>query len=320
MAANLINDPIINEIEKKPWDFAFFQMLFIQEVLNKDKFNFGHGSSRKSEAALLDAYCNFSGPSSDFIAYYRNNSRLVINQPSLISMSSPLPQAYIERVLQQARENNDSMSDFLNIFNHRYFSFLYQAEKRHSIALNLEKSNHITRIVDAVAGMFDADLQWRDTFSSFARLLWQKDKTANGLISILSSVFPYIFKINEFERKKVRVAKGNVAKLDKSPLVNKIAGSFAFSIMNRIRIVIFIKNLHDYEQMFFGMKNIDFIKKIVKYYISVGIDVIYEVHLDAKQKDQKRMGNNCFLNRNAWLGSRHHCSYGAIIRDYIVQK
>lgn len=54
----------------------------------------------------------------------------------LAGAGGPLPLSFTELLLERMAKRDRAMTDFLDIFNHRFLSFLYRSRRRHSVALS----------------------------------------------------------------------------------------------------------------------------------------------------------------------------------------
>jgi type VI secretion system protein ImpH len=70
---------------------------------------------------------------------------------TLAGANGPLPMAFTELVLERSAQRDTATADLLDIFNHRFLSFLYRSRKRHAPALNWSSPH-----AGALAGALDA--------------------------------------------------------------------------------------------------------------------------------------------------------------------
>lgn len=309
-------DILLKNAEKEPWNFSLYRLLFLLEKKYKDKKRFSYGKSRKEEPAFLNGYNNMSVPSSDFVKFSKDKGDLInltLNHTSLLGVNSPLPQGYIEKIIQEKRGNNSAIEDFLNIFNHRWFSLLYKMEKKNEISL--ENDLHSHDLFNMNKGISGALLlkDWSQVLSPFANVFWQKTKNFTNLKKILESIFNFKFEIDQFQEQKILVEDDCQASLKNCSLSNKILGKYATSVQNKISISIYMDSLKDYLIIVLNKNHLEFIFKVVEYYVPSFISVAYKFFLNPKSKPECSLNGALFLNKNAWLGKKHISNYAAKI-------
>ena len=111
---------------------------------------------------------------------------------TLAGANGPLPMAYTELVLERRAQRDTATADLLDIFNHRFLSFLYRSRKKHAPGLNW-RSPHASAIAasldalsnlglrDGVRGPRDARLWLRH-----AGLLSAAPRSMTGLVAMLA--------------------------------------------------------------------------------------------------------------------------------------
>lgn len=292
---------LVTEMAKKPWEFSLHQAMFVLELIKGDK-NFGDGL-RSNEPADLKAYCSFSAPSSDCTSFEKINERpiLTINQTSLIGINGTLPQRYTENILSKTKEKNYRLLDFIDIFNHRFFGLSHKIEKKTKLNLNVNQLDNFIYL-NAIAGMQKTS-QWESVLSSFPNFLWQKNKTAQGLKSILQALFAFKIKIEQFIGQWIEIDQDCSAVLNKQRMQNKILGKRAYCVHRAIKIIMNINNLENYNAMLPGTRNYKLIQQICKYYLSPGFMCKLQLRLSNAHLPLCTLDKHYKLGLNTWAGS-----------------
>lgn len=310
-------------IAEKPWEFSVNQMLFLIEALNEEKNEYAEGTNPKNEPSFLHAYANFATPSSDCIKFEEKNGNkhITLNQSSLVGTHGTLPQRYTEKILQQSKEKNHALTNFLDIIHHRLFSLRFKAEKKNNATLIRGKTRSPTlQITDAIAGMrLSNNVEWQKIFSPFAHFLWQKFNNQNGLASILGALFSHKIRIEQFVGAWIEISKENQTYLNKDKLKEKSLGKKAFCLQQGINIVLEIEELSEYLNILPNTKNFETVKNISRYYINPVYNFSVQLNLNEKQKPRCILKNSTLISRNAWLGSRHSNNYGCKIATYLIK-
>jgi|GEM_PF-3279729 len=295
------------DISRSPWEYSLHQLLAILEQTNSKKAQFGCGKKPSDEPSILNAYCNFSAPSSDCIEFKEKNGQtyLTINQTSLIGINGILPQRYSEKIITKSREGNNCLLDFMNIFNQRLFGLMHKIEKKIRLNLNYD-SLHNFEYCHALAGIIKKDGRkktHRSILPSFASFMWQKNKSPGGLIAILQSIFPkFHIEIQQFIPHTVEIHEEYRAKLDKSKLKDKMLGKRAMCTQHSIKIIILVDSKNSYDSILPGTENFSLIKEVAKYYCPPGFKIKFEFRLPKSQKPTCALTLEKKLGYNTWLG------------------
>ena len=298
---------IKQELERAPWEYAFHQLLAILELIHKNKKPFGCGKKPSEEPSILNAYCNFSAPSSDCIKfeYKQNQAYLTINQTSLIGINGILPQRYSEKIITKMKEGNFQLLDFLNIFNHRMFGLMHKIEKRTQLNLNKDWM-HNFEYCASIAGIIQKEKEikkYQLILPSFASFLWQKNKSPNGLIGILHAMFPkFNIKLEQLIPQWIEINEDCRAQLNKASLRNKMLGNKTMCAQRAIKIIILVDSKASYDALLPGTKNFEMIKDVSQYYCPPGFKIQFEFRLPKRENPKCELTTNNQLGYNTWLG------------------
>jgi type VI secretion system ImpH/TssG family protein len=315
---------IKEEIKLSPWKYSLHQLLSILEFIEPNAVEFGSGRKLEDEPAMLKAYCSFAVPSSDCVEYKesKTNKYLTINQTSLVGINGILPQLYSEKIIAQMKEQNFSLSDFLNIFHQRFFGLAHKIEKKTQINLNRKQFEQFP-YCKAISGLLDENnsnkLLHKKMLPSFASLLWNKNKNVLGLKTILSTIFPHLkIEIKQFIPTFFKINESCMARLDKAPLLNKILGKRARSIAFSIELIISVNTKKDYDAILPGTKYCNLIKQTAKYYCPPGFKIRYQLKLPKKEKcicfllKHQKLGYNTWVNdyRSSFNKNKNESTFG----------
>lgn len=121
---------------------------------------------------------------------------VAVNFLGLAGGFGPMPIPYTERVLERLWKQDGGLRDFLDIFNHRLISLMYQVRKRHRVGIDFTSPPHtpVARYLFALIGLGTPGLQERlqapdRTWLSYAGLVAQKPRTMTGLEQLLTDYF-----------------------------------------------------------------------------------------------------------------------------------
>lgn len=116
--------------------FNFFQVVRLLEILEPDAPGPGETNERERIELLPSPALVF--PPTDVKRIERLDAgriRLRVTFHGLYGIDSPLPYYFYERLATEAPET-DTLREFLDIFNHRFYAFLYRAWKKYRPALH----------------------------------------------------------------------------------------------------------------------------------------------------------------------------------------
>lgn len=148
-----------------PQGMDLFQAISLLERSAPTAERLGRGSGR-GEAVRLSGYVSLGFPPTDVLEVERSSPsdepprwRLVTPALALAGANGPLPLSDTEQLLAQRGRRGRPPLDFLDIFHHRWLSFLYRSRKRHRISLQWEgpRDSTLARTLDALSGLGLAD-------------------------------------------------------------------------------------------------------------------------------------------------------------------
>jgi type VI secretion system protein ImpH len=111
---------------------------------------------------------------------------------TLAGANAPLPMAFTELVLQRRAQRDTATGDLLDIFNHRFLSFLYRSRKKHAPGLNW-RSPHASPLAGSLDALSNLGLRANVRGPEDARL-WMRHagllsaapRSMSGLLTLLA--------------------------------------------------------------------------------------------------------------------------------------
>ncbi len=250
-------DPADKSVEKflaNPHAYEFVQAI---RILAR---RFGHPDSdaslrfdSRNEPARLAAHTSLSFPASDIHSVSRPPDGEVpeirITMLGLTGMAGVLPQNYTQMVLEQKAAGEDSLDDFLNIFNHRFaYLYYYAWEKyRFPAAFDRTGADPLQQILFALAGVPQAPLPVPGGlppafFARFASLLAMQPRSGEALRTILAEFFEVEIDIRQYAGAWYRLEGRSLTQLDERDEVScqlgygVVAGEDYWSLDSMVRI------------------------------------------------------------------------------------
>lgn len=191
---------------QEPYRFEFHQAVKLLEYLYPKAIPFGETVNPRDEVVTVKSRVYLESLASDI--YSLENVTLgpksPLDEPPILNVNfmgiagiqGPLPFPYTEMIIQRIRNEDSSLKDFLDIFNHRLISILHRIRKQYLISLNTHspEKTEIAIGLKAFLGIGQQALQNRlhvpdRSLLDYAGLYWSHPHSARGLESILKSYF-----------------------------------------------------------------------------------------------------------------------------------
>ena len=141
--------------------FEFFQAVRILEQLWPARAEVGEDTDPDDELVRFRSQISLAFPRGDVSAIEAPRedvpAEMVVNFMGVATPASfgSLPLPYAEEILNQSREGNEALRDFLDLFNHRLVSLFYRAWKKARLAPMYESrgESYFERALRGVIGM-----------------------------------------------------------------------------------------------------------------------------------------------------------------------
>lgn len=153
------NGALIDKLAAQPYRFDFYQAVSLLEHATLPCRPVGL-DGYQHEAVRFRGDVSLGFPPSDVIAVALPDD---VHAPALVTTAvmglagahGPLPVPFTEMVLQHNSARKYAARDLLDIFNHRFLSFLYRARRKHRLALSRQMPEHSepARYLRALTGM-----------------------------------------------------------------------------------------------------------------------------------------------------------------------
>ncbi|HSC66711.1 MAG TPA: type VI secretion system baseplate subunit TssG [Cellvibrio sp.] len=349
------NASVIELLLKAPHQYGFFQAVRLLEraILIKESSSPDYQRSRKhnpvalfvppvTEILRFKTRTSFSFPNNEIFSVSAATEKspaipweMQVNFMSLAGSIGVLPYHYTELILQRLKQKDESLAQFLDIFNHRTISLFYQAGTKYSLPIEYErkklnsnfKKNRslssqalLSLIGLGTQGLTDR-LQVNDeSLLFYGGLLTQKVRTSTGLKQILADYFDLPVRIQEFVGQwqelipdiRTRIAsklepKGQNAALSRSAML----GARGWIAQGKIRILLGPLNKEQFYRFAPGTKALAAMNDMVQMYL--GLEHDYEFVIEVNRAD---LPNKIMLNKkappilcwNTWLSTNEQKS------------
>lgn len=288
---------IIDALYKNPSSFQFDMAAYILE--SHSMFSFGKEISIESAPfRTKNLNCFYlRAKEIDKIASYNTKSLVYLQRLSISGLNAPLPTPYSELILNRSVSKDDTMLDFLNIFNERIIGISYQINKRHFMSLQKTEANLFLKMLASLNGELG---KFNKKRSRLTYLFWTKEKSASGLQVILSSFFKtkvdvFECKITIIKRKKLLPLSNGILKLGMNSELGRCVYLSNFGVKIVIKNYDFPKLTHfiNDKKMFLEAKNI--IKDYIGNFFSCSLFINPKNAPPLYLREVK-------LGKNSWIG------------------
>lgn len=293
--------------------------------------------TRQSEAADSDT-------SSEEI---RSADRLPVDMMvSFMGLTGPngvMPQHYTSLVIERSHQSNkdDTLREFLDLFNHRAISFFYRAWEKYRFQFRYERNlfaaefqdDLFTRCLFSLVGLEIPGLRHRFSFDDqslifFGGLVAQRCRNAIGLEQVLQSYFDVPTTVVQFVGQwldlppDLQTSLPSTANLLGRNLdlgVSAVIGSRAWDVQSRFRVKIGPLASDEFDRLLPG-ETLESIAELIRFY--VGPEKDFDIQLVLQRQDIPPLqlsqdgGNQPRLGWNTWLSpsSRKTDAADAIFR------
>ena len=180
--------------------FDFYQAVKLLELMYPNRRPVGQDTDPKEEVVRFRSRVGFDHPPSDLDSMKGGDAgepaEMTVNFMGLAGAVGPLPRWVTESVVRRAGQRDTAFQDFLDLFNHRLVSMMFQARRRTRVALHTRtpEESRYSRCLLALMGLGTSDLRdkmaVRDrSLLPYGGLLARSVRSLSGLKGILKDYF-----------------------------------------------------------------------------------------------------------------------------------
>ncbi|WP_346838554.1 type VI secretion system baseplate subunit TssG [Microbulbifer sp. SAOS-129_SWC] len=215
----------------------------------------------------------------------------------LAGSQGAMPYYLTEVVLQELREKNAALRDFLDIFNHRHISLFYQAWHKYQLPVNYERQ-HLRRerepdlfshALGALAGIGTSELRYRmpvpdEALLGMAGHLSRQQCSAAALASMIRQHFGLNVAIEQFQGQWDQLPDDVLCRLPGPGYPqgvnnclgsNTVLGTQCFQAQNKFRVVVEPMAYEQFMTIAPGSRKLEALKSFIQ--LSAGIEMDFEI-------------------------------------------
>ncbi len=337
------NTSVINKLIEAPHDFPFLQAVRLLErsavfdgTFNKQPVALYAPANTevirfKTNNALTFASSEISTIKVNTSNKHNKKWDLSVNFMGLTGAQGVLPYHYTEIIINRLKLKDKSLSNFLDLFNHRTVSLFYQASSKYNLPLEYERKklnppksksrDDHSQVLLSLIGLGTKNLNnllyVRDeSLFYYSGLLSQQVKTTSGLKQILKSYFNIPVEINEFVGQWQDLIEDVRTRLPGRENPNGQNNSLGRSVMlgrqgwfaqGKINIVLGPLSKDQLTTFSPGTKAIKALNELVQLYIGMEYDYDFIIKVkrsDIPEKIQLSSKTQPVMGWNTWLSTR----------------
>jgi type VI secretion system protein ImpH len=205
---DLIATEVEEKLRREPHSFDFFQAVRLLERFLPERAAVGQFAHPNTEVARFAAHPSLAFPASQIQAIEWPQSEaahLTVNFMGLTGPQGVLPNPYTTLIIERLRANDETMRDFLDIFNHRIVSLFYRAWRKYRFDVACEQgereifSRHLLSLLGmGTDGLRDRQAVPDDALIYYTGLLAQRPRSSQALQQILCDYFDVPVAIEQF--------------------------------------------------------------------------------------------------------------------------
>lgn len=308
---------LYRRLAEDPEKHHIFQALRIIEAQHPDRPRLGESRRLRQDAVRLGQDPELAFPPNTISAFTPAQgdkpARLTNRFFGLFGPHGPLPLHITEYVRDRLRNHRDStFVGFANMVTHRMMSLFYRAWSSAEPAPSFDRQDDpVAERVAALAGYRGEHLKNRDAMPdmarlSFAALLGQGPKNADGLISIVSSFFNVEAHIQQFVGTWLQLEPDDRWRLGHTAVLGQSTsiGEKVWSRASKFRLRIGPLTLKDYERLLPGNRSQEQLQSIVRSYAGDTLEWDVNLVLAGPEVPRSSLGGNTRLGHISWIGTR----------------
>ncbi|NEU96413.1 type VI secretion system baseplate subunit TssG [Bradyrhizobium uaiense] len=251
---------LIDQMKAEPWRFDFFQTLRQLERSNPDQPRIGDSAARREEFVDLGQTPYLEFPASNLSSVDDRDGRLriLVKFLGLLGPQGALPLATTDESVGWQLMRDDAFPRFLDLLNGRFLQLFFRAwaDARPIAQHDRPSDDRFIAYVGSFAGLGSDIFANRDAVPdmaklSFAGLVSPRAKSASRLAGLLQGLFDVRVEIDEFVGSWLPFEANYCSRLGAAHARlghDALLGSRVFSVEDKIRVRVFVKDFAQYEQ------------------------------------------------------------------------
>jgi len=304
-----------DDLKAEPWRFSFYDVLRRIEREHPDRPRIGDSATRREEYVELgqDPFLEF--PASDLTSVQSQGDRLKIFA-RFLGLSGPqgaLPLTTTDESLSWLLMRDDSFARFLDLFNNRFLQLFFRAwsDARPIGQHDRPDDDRFVAFIGSFIGIGSPHLRDLDSVPDLAKLTYAgllapKSKSASRLRGFLMGLFETEVDVDQFVGNWLTFDPADVTRIGQGHAVlgqNALLGSSVFSIEDKIRVRIYVRDLAHHEE-FLPTGSNNLAKRLadaVFFYLGDELEWDVELAIPSGAIEPVRLGKSGRLGWTTWM-------------------
>ena len=304
----------IDQLTAEPWRFDLFGVLRRFEREHARQPRVGDAETLTDEFLILSQNPYMEFPASTLEGAMRESSgrmRLIARFLGMFGPQGALPLTTTEESYLWLLERDDAFPRFVDIFQRRFLALFYRAwaDPRPIAQNDRPDADRFRTYIGSMIGVGSPPYRNVDSISDFAKmefagLIASKAKSASRLRSLIAGLFGVKVEIDEFVGSWLSFDKQECTQLgaNQSRLgADTILGSSVFSVSDKFRLRVFVKDIVQYEQFLPGSDLAEQVGDAVFLYLGEEFDWDMELAIPAGEITPVRLGQGAKLGWTSWM-------------------
>ncbi|MCO6456062.1 MAG: type VI secretion system baseplate subunit TssG [Pirellulaceae bacterium] len=314
-------EQLLEDLERDPYRFSFFQALRYLEAAYPDKPRVGCSLRPSDDPVRIGQEPSLAFAPSTLSAFRRDADgrppRLEVNFLGMFGPNGPLPLHLTEYARQRLRTVHDpTFARFLDIFHHRMLGFFYRAWAAAEPVVQHDRpeTDRFACYVGSLCGLGTPGLRRRDRMPDLVKLhfaghLVCQTRYAQGLRDVVAEFFQVPGEIREFVGQWLELPNDYLLRLGESPSTGRLGisttiGARVWDCQQKFRIVLGPIDFSQFQRLLPGGDSLKKLADIVRNYTGDQLGWDLQLILKKEEVPQLRLGYVGSLGWSSWLTSQ----------------
>ena len=298
----------------EPWRFDLLDTLRRYERAHPDRPRIGDAETLADEYVIVSQNPYMEFPASTLEAAARESNRRLRLVARFLGMFGPqgaLPLTTTEEAFHWLIERDDAFPRFADLFQRRFLSLFFRAwaDARPIAQQDRADKDRFIAYIGSSIGIGSPPYRGADSLSDFARmefagLIGPKAKSASRLRRMIAGLFDVKVEIDEFLGSWLALEKEDRSRLGGASSAlgrDCIVGAAVFSVSDKFRIRVFVKNFEQYLRFLPGADLARGIADAVFLQLGDEFDWDMELAIPAGEVRAVRLGQGARLGWTGWM-------------------
>lgn len=319
---------MLDKLHEQPYRYSLFAALRLIERAHGDAPRLGESWRPREDAVRLAQAPHMMFAPSDVKSFQAETDEPPVLETLSFGMfgpNGPLPLHLTEIAFQRARQLDDpTMSDFVNMLQHRLIGLFYRAWAEADPATQLDRpeADRFRQYVGSLLGL--ADAVHEPSALQYARLghaaqFASHTRSAQGLKDVLADYFELPVEVISFRGGWLEIAENARTRLggtDESAMlgVGTTLGAASWQCQHQFEIALGPLTLMQLRNFLPGAAGLTEMAELVRFYTNDEWSWLLRLRLQESEIPPLRLGEGTQLGWSSWLGRREQVADDVVIR------